>query len=99
VTCVHGHLLFRGQPGIGRWHGWDDHLCAGDIVKWRSVLIGAVQFGVFAILGDPDHTVVLVKDTVPRRAITDGESVRLADVSILTVVEQNSLLDARLDAH
>ncbi len=90
TSRAHGHLLFCGRPGVGRWRGGDDRLRAGDVVEWRSVRIGAAQFGAFAVLGDPDHTAVLVEDTVPRYAVADGESVRPADVGVLTVVEQTA---------
>src|SRR6266702_4131672 len=62
TSRAHGHLLFCGRPGVGRWRGGDDRLRAGDVVEWRSVRIGAAQFGAFAVLGDPDHTAVLVED-------------------------------------
>jgi hypothetical protein len=87
---VHGHLLFCGKPGVGRWRGGDDRLRAGDIVEWRSVRIGMGQYGSFALLGEPDHTAVLVQDTVPRCAVADGQSVKPADVGVLTVVEQSA---------
>jgi len=82
-------LLFCGKPGAGRWRGGDDRFRAGDIVEWRSVRIG-MQYGAFAILGDPDHTAVLVEDTVPRCDVADGQSVLPADVGVLTVVEQTA---------
>jgi hypothetical protein len=87
---AHGHLLFCGKPGVGRWRGGDDRLRAGDIVEWRTVRIGMGQYGAFSILGDPDHTAVLVQDTVPRCAVADGQSVKPADVGVLTVVEQTA---------
>ena len=90
TSRAHGHLLFCGRPGVGRWRGGDDCLRAGDVVEWRRVRIGAKQFGAFAILGDPDHTAVLVEDTVPRCSVADGESVRPADIGVLTVVEQTA---------
>jgi hypothetical protein len=40
---AHGHLLFCGKPGVGRWRGGDDRLRAGDIVEWRTVRIGMGQ--------------------------------------------------------
>jgi hypothetical protein len=55
-----------------------------------SVRIGMGQYGAFSILGDPDHTAVLVQDTVPRCAVADGQSVKPADVGVLTVVEQTA---------
>src|SRR6266404_5852556 len=90
TSRAHGHLLFCGRPGVGRWRGGDDRLRAGDIVEWRSVRIGMARFGSSAILGDPDHTAVLVEDTVPRCAVADGQSVLPADVGELTVVEQSA---------
>jgi hypothetical protein len=87
---AHGHLLFYGKPGVGRWRGGDDRFRAGDIVEWRTVRIGMGQYGAFSILGDPDHTAVLVEDTVPRCAVADGQSVKPADVGVLTVVEQTA---------
>jgi hypothetical protein len=86
---AHGHLLFCGKPGVGRWRGGDDRFRAGDIVEWRKVRIGG-QYGAFSLLGEPDHTAVLVEDTVPRRAVADGQDVKPADVGILTVVEQSA---------
>jgi hypothetical protein len=90
TSRAHGHLLFCGKPGMGRWRGGDDRFRAGDIVEWRSVRIGTARHGAFAILGDPDHTAVLVQDTVPRCVVADGESVMPADVGVLTVVEQTA---------
>ena len=90
TSRAHGHLLFCGKPGMGRWRGGDDRFRAGDIVEWREVRIGAARHGAFAILGNPDHTAVLVQDTVPRRVVADGESVMPADVGVLTVVEQSA---------
>ena len=87
---AHGHLLFCGRPGVGRWRGGDDRFRAGDIVEWREVRIGMGQYGSFALLGEPDHTAVLVEDTVPRCAVADGQDVKPADVGVLTVVEQSA---------
>jgi hypothetical protein len=90
TSRAHGHLLFCGKPGNGRWRGGDDRFRAGDIVEWRSVRIGAARRGAFTLLGDPDHTAVLVEDTIPRCFVADGESVMPADVGVLTVVEQTA---------
>ena len=90
TSRAHGHLLFCGKPGAGRWRGGDDRFRAGDIVEWRSVRIGKESYGAFALLGDPDHTAVLVEDTVPRCVVVDGRDVRPADVGVLTVVEQTA---------
>jgi hypothetical protein len=96
---AHGHLLFCGKPGVGIWRGEDDRLRAGDIVEWRSVRIGMVQYGSFSILGDPDHTAVLVQDTIPRCAVADGQSMKPADVGVLTVVEQTAGHAPKLDSY
>ncbi|KAI0261385.1 hypothetical protein BC834DRAFT_1028260 [Gloeopeniophorella convolvens] len=90
TSRAHGHLLFCGRPGAGRWRGGDDRLRAGDVVEWRTVRIGTAQRGGYAILGNPDHTAVLVTDTVPRCAVADGASVSPADIGSLTVVEQSA---------
>ncbi|KAI0298458.1 hypothetical protein B0F90DRAFT_1938144 [Multifurca ochricompacta] len=104
TSRAHGHLIFCGKPGLGKWRGGDDRFRAGDIIEWRSVRIGLAQpqsqsygggggGGAFALLGDPDHTSVLVEDIVvppSRYGFTDGESVRLADIGLLTVVEQTA---------
>jgi hypothetical protein len=89
TSRTHGHLIFCGKPGMGRWRGGDDRLRAGDIVEWRSVRIGKAQKGACATLGNPDHTAVLVQDTVPRGVVEDGKSLKPADVGVLTVVEQS----------
>ncbi|KAH9975044.1 hypothetical protein BGW80DRAFT_1299730 [Lactifluus volemus] len=87
TSRAHGHLIFCGKPGMGKWRGGDNRLRAGDIVEWRSARIGKAQKGAYTILGDPDHTAVLVQDTVPLR-VADGTSINPADVGVLTVVEQ-----------
>jgi hypothetical protein len=43
-----------------------------------------------AILRQPDRTAVLLEDIIPRCAVGDGQSVKLADVGILTVVEHTA---------
>ncbi|KAH9040924.1 hypothetical protein EDB83DRAFT_2677659 [Lactarius deliciosus] len=90
TSRAHGHLFFCGG---------DDCLRAGDIVEWRSIRIGGAQFGAFAVLGDPDHTAVLVEDTVSHCAVTDGDGVRQADVGVLTVVEQTAGRAPRRDSY
>ena len=52
--------------------------------------IGFSKFGAFAVLGNPDHTAVLVEETVSCRLVADEESVRPDDVHVLTVVEQSA---------
>ncbi|KAH9975048.1 hypothetical protein BGW80DRAFT_1225355 [Lactifluus volemus] len=89
TSRAHGHLIFCGKPRMGRWRGGDDRLRRGDIVEWRSARIGKAQGGAFATLGNPDHTAVLVQDTVPRGVVADGKSIDPANVGVLTVVEQS----------
>jgi len=91
TSRAHGHLLFCGKPGAGRWRGGDNCFRAGDIVEWCSVRID-MGSGAFATLGDPDHasTAVLVKGTVSGCPVADGQSVLPADVGVLTVVEQTA---------
>jgi hypothetical protein len=88
TSRAHGHLLFCGKPGVGRWRGGDDRFRAGDIVEWHSVHIGMGQYGTgtYSLLGD--HTAMLVEDTVPRCAVADGRDVRPVDVGVLTAVGQ-----------
>jgi hypothetical protein len=87
ISCAHGHLLFCRRPGAGQWRGGDDRLRAGDIAEWRKVRIGTASR--YSILGEPDHTAVLVEDTVPRCAVADGQSVAPAEVGVLTVADQS----------
>jgi len=63
------------------------------------VRIGMGQYGAFALLGEPDHTSVLVRDTVSRCDVADGQSVKPADVGILTVVEHAARLAPKRDSY
>ena len=60
----------------------------GDIVEWRSVRIG-MPGGGYAILGSPDHTAVIVSESVPSVQVADGGSVRPSQLGSLEVVEQS----------
>ena len=94
ISRTHGHLIFAGrasQNGAvqeGRWRGGDDRVRRGDIVEWRSVRIG-MPGGAYAMLGDPDHTAVVVRDAVPNRRVSDGDAVRPGELGTLEVVEQS----------
>jgi hypothetical protein len=87
TSRAYGHLLFCGRPGTGQWRGGDDCLRVGDITGWCKVRIGTASR--YSILGEPDHTAVLVEDTVPRCAVAEGQSVAPAEVGVLTVVDQS----------
>ncbi|OCH88502.1 hypothetical protein OBBRIDRAFT_734332 [Obba rivulosa] len=93
ISRTHGHLIFEGRATgrgqSGRWRGGDNMVRRGDIVEWRSVRL-TMGGGAFAILGNPDHTAVIVADTVPRVSVADGQSVKPAEIGTLEVVEQSA---------
>ncbi|KAL0952791.1 hypothetical protein HGRIS_007016 [Hohenbuehelia grisea] len=98
LSRTHGHLIYEGNAQgrgntVGRWRGGDTRVRRGDIVEWRKVKIGLVNGppGSWAILGDPDHTAVIVRDSVIAggRRVRDGDSVRPAELGSLEVVEQS----------
>ncbi|KAF7421096.1 hypothetical protein PC9H_011616 [Pleurotus ostreatus] len=98
ISRTHGHLIFEGKANgvhktVGRWRGGDDRVRRGDIVEWRKVKIGLVGGapGSWAILGDPDHTAVIVRDSTIAggRTVRDGDSVKPGDLGSLEVVEQS----------
>lgn len=63
ISRCHGHLIYCGRPGEGRWRGGDGCVRRGDIVEWRTVRIESGHG--WATLGDPDHTAVIVRDCTP----------------------------------
>lgn len=96
VSRTHGHLIFEGKAfGIGntkgRWRGGDDMVRRGDIVEWRRVKINFVgaRPTTWALLGDPDHTAIIVSDSKPTRRPMDGQAFNPADLVSLEVVEQS----------
>ncbi|KAL4263821.1 hypothetical protein AB1N83_004669 [Pleurotus pulmonarius] len=98
ISRTHGHLIFEGKANglhktVGRWRGGDDRVRRGDIVEWRKVKIGLVGGapGSWAILGDPDHTAVIVRDSTMAggRMVRDGDSIKPGDLGSLEVVEQS----------
>lgn len=94
IHRTHGHLIFEGNAEnngavqLGRWRGGDDRIRRGDIVEWRSVRVGMGQHG-YAMLGTPDHTAIIVSETIPRVAVADGQAVQPSEVGRLVVVEQS----------
>ncbi|EKM52326.1 uncharacterized protein PHACADRAFT_260650 [Phanerochaete carnosa HHB-10118-sp] len=94
LSRTHGHLIFCGmaaQNGArldGRWRGGDDRVRRGDIVEWRSARVGMPNGG-HAMLGDPDHTAVIVKDAVPSKSVRDGAVVLPSELGTLEVIEQS----------
>ncbi|KAH9975039.1 hypothetical protein BGW80DRAFT_1299696, partial [Lactifluus volemus] len=95
---AHGHLIFCGKRGMGKWRGGDDRLRRGDIVQWRSARIGKAP-DAQTTLGEPHHTAVLVRDTVPLPNVTDGKSIEPADVGVLKVVEQSPGVPPKRNSH
>lgn len=96
LNRTHGHLIFEGRAlgkgkQVGRWRGGDDRVRRGDIVEWRSVKINFVNAvpGSWAILGDPEHTAVITKDSIPTRSPQDGRSLLPSELVSLEVVEQS----------
>lgn len=94
ISRTHGHLIFEGKilgdgAQVGRWRGGDDRVRRGDIAEWRSVRI-TMGRGSWATLGDPDHTAVIVSDTVPRLQVHDGMSITPGEVGTLEVIEQSA---------
>lgn len=93
---THGHLIYEGKamgPGrqVGRWRGGDDRVRRGDIVEWRSVRI-VVKNGFRTstkMMGNPEHTAVIVGDTVPSVPVSDGMFLKPADLGTLHVVDQS----------
>ncbi len=94
IARTHGHLIYEGRAAdkgrtqAGRWRGGDDRVRRGDIIEWRSARVGMGRGG-WAILGNPDHTAVIVGDSVPRTTVADGMAVRPADMGTVVVVEQS----------
>lgn len=42
-----------------------------------------------AILGNPDHTAVIVADSIPSSSVSDGANVKPSVIGVLEVVEQS----------
>ena len=91
----HGHLIFVGRAGAkagqrqeGRWRGADDRIRRGDIIEWKSVKI-RLQNGGQAILGDPEHTAIITRDTVPGYSVYDGMEMTPSQLGEIEVVEQS----------
>ncbi|KAI0027483.1 hypothetical protein K488DRAFT_61489 [Vararia minispora EC-137] len=87
LSRTHGHLIWCGRPGEGRWRGDDSHVRRGDIVEWRTARVESRRG--WSILGDPEHTAVIVEDCVPSVAVSNGVSLPPAQLGTLTVVEQS----------
>ncbi|TDL27012.1 hypothetical protein BD410DRAFT_812755 [Rickenella mellea] len=96
ISRTHGHLIFEGKAvgkgkQVGRWRGGDDRVRRGDIVEWRKVkinIVGAPR-GSYALLGSPDHTAIITRDSEPTRIPVDGESLLPSELVQLEVVEQS----------
>ncbi|KAH9915325.1 uncharacterized protein B0H18DRAFT_940000 [Fomitopsis serialis] len=93
---THGHLIFEGKAmgkgnQVGRWRGGDDRVRRGDIVEWRKVrfVMSTGRMTQTKMLGNPDHTAVIVSDAVPSVQVSDGQSLKPADLGTLEVVDQS----------
>ena len=60
----------------------------GDILEWRSARVG-MGGGSWAILGNPEHTAVIVRDMVPRVGVSDGMILQPRNMGSLEVMEQS----------
>ncbi|TFK27319.1 hypothetical protein FA15DRAFT_220954 [Coprinopsis marcescibilis] len=97
ISRTHGHLIYEGRASrkgkeiLGRWRGGDDRVRRGDIVEWRRVRIATVGAppGSYSTLGDPDHTAVIVCDTIPLTKVSNGSNIPPSELGTLTVVEQS----------
>jgi hypothetical protein len=97
ISRTHGHLVYegkalgKGQGMVGRWRGGDDRVRRGDIVEWRLVRIATYGAppGNYSTLGEPDHTAVVVRETVPRVVVEDGGPLSPEELGSLEVVEQS----------
>ncbi|KAF8811898.1 hypothetical protein BYT27DRAFT_7183362 [Phlegmacium glaucopus] len=94
---THGHLIYEGKASnqgkemVGRWRGGDDRIRRGDIAEWREVKIGlkGQPPSSFYSLGFPDHTAVIVSDSIPLPSAKDGGSLMPSDLGTIAVVEQS----------
>ncbi|PPQ94289.1 hypothetical protein CVT25_004946 [Psilocybe cyanescens] len=97
ISRTHGHLIYEGKASnggremVGRWRGGDDRIRRGDIAEWRRVKIGikGAPPGSFYTLGDPDHTAVIVSDSIPSSTPKDGVNLSPSDLGVIVVVEQS----------
>ena len=96
MSRTHGHLIYEGRASnqgkemVGRWRGGDDRIRRGDIAEWREVKIGVKGApGSFSRLGFPDHTAVIVNDSIPLPTAKDGCSLKPSDLGTIAVVEQS----------
>lgn len=94
ISRTHGHLIFEGSAnvaggGLGRWRGEDRVIRRGDIVEWREVRIDRPGGG-WSMLGNPDHTAVVVADAHPSSSGHDGTPIPLKSLGLtLHVAEQS----------
>lgn len=96
ISRTHGHLIYEGKASkkgkemVGRWRGGDDCIRRGDIIEWRTARIASVNSpGSYTILGDPEHTAVIVSNSNVLPNVGDGFSIPPSALGSLTVVEQS----------
>ena len=94
ISRTHGHLVYEGRAAdkgrtqAGRWRGGDDRVRRGDIVEWREARVGMGPRA-WGVLGNPDHTAVIVSEMVPKTSVADGMMVPPSQMGTLEVVEQS----------
>ena len=96
IARTHGHLIasFKAEAcmvPIGMWRGGDDRVRRGDIVEWKRVQIRDMMSRDHGttVLGDPEHTAIVVSDLVPGCPVGDGKSLEAARFGTLEVAEQS----------
>ncbi|GAA5852028.1 hypothetical protein JCM9279_005036 [Rhodotorula babjevae] len=99
IGRTHGARLYHAVAGRdGTWTGGDAYVRAGDVVEWRSVRISEVgaRRGEYMVLGDPDHTAVILSASPPSSPPTlppsppyTDSAYPLAFLSSITVAEQS----------
>ncbi|BGP49579.1 hypothetical protein JCM10450v2_005474 [Rhodotorula kratochvilovae] len=99
IGRTHGALLYYAKAGRdGTWTGGDAYVRPGDVVEWRRVRISEVgaRDGAYMVLGDPDHTAIILSASPPLSSPSLPSSppyrdatYPLASLSALTVAEQS----------
>ncbi|GAA5933407.1 uncharacterized protein JCM15063_001306 [Sporobolomyces koalae] len=100
IGRTHGQLLYWANaqdPSHGQWFGGELYVREGDIVEWRSVTIreAGAPNGSYSILGDPDHTAIIVGTGSPTSlpepspSLSDPAPYAPSSLTCLTVVEQS----------
>ncbi|CAO1638408.1 unnamed protein product [Sympodiomycopsis kandeliae] len=100
IGRTHGHLIYRGIPGQGKWRGGDvGNLRRGDILEWEYSKCKTTNGGI-ATLGNPDngmpdHTAVIIdvqhNPHVSNMSPSSFKSITVLEQSKGQPVSQNTL--------